>query len=178
MAVLRSLYKSRLGVYHRVMKTISLIYAVSENHVIGNNNDLPWRQPTDLKRYKKLTEGHPIIMGRRTFEGIGRPLPHRQNIVLSHDPDYAPDGVDVAFSLDDAIQKAHGNDVFVIGGAKVFEEALPLASQVYVTRIHTMVEGDTFFDPDLSHWLEESHETFKADEENQYDYSFITYVRQ
>lgn len=160
------------------MKTISLIYAVSENHVIGANNDLPWHQPTDLARYKKITSGHPIIMGRRTFEGIGRPLPNRQNIVLSHDPDYQPEGVDVAFSLEDAINKAHGNDVFVIGGAKVFEAALPLANQVFLTRIHAIVEGDTFFDPDLSHWLEEEHEQHSADDKNQYDYSFITYVRQ
>ena len=160
------------------MKTISLIYAVSENHVIGYKNELPWRQPTDLKRYKQITSGHPIIMGRRTFEGIGRPLPHRQNIVLTHDPSYTHEGVDVVHTLQEAIDKAHGDDVFVIGGAKVFEEALPQASQIYLTRVHAIVDGDTFFDPDLSHWLEESHETFKADTDNQYDYSFITYLRQ
>jgi len=159
------------------MKTISLIYATSENHVIGKDNRIPWRQPADLKRYKKITLGHPIIMGRRTFEGIGRPLPGRQNIVLTHDLDFHHDGVDVAHTLQEAIDKAEDDDIFVIGGAGVFAEALPLASKIYETRVKAVVEGDTFFDPDLSHWLEESAEVHKADAENQYDYEFVTYVR-
>jgi len=117
-------------------------------------------------------------MGRKTYESIGRPLVGRQNIVLSHDPDYSAPGIETAHSLDDAINKARSDDVFVIGGTKVFEEALPLATQVFVTRIHAIVDGDTMFEPDLSHWLEDSHETFKADEHNDFDYSFINYVRQ
>jgi dihydrofolate reductase len=160
------------------MRTIALIYAVTENHVIGKGNALPWHLPADFKHFKEITVGYPVIMGRLTHESIGRPLPGRQNIVLSRDPDYEPHGVDVARSLDDAIAKAKGDTVFVIGGAKVFEEALPLAARVYQTRIHAVIGGDTLFDPDLSHWLEESEEIHKADERNKYDYTFINYVRQ
>lgn len=160
------------------MKTISLIYAASENHVIGKDNGIPWRLPTDLAYYKKTTLGHPIIMGSRTFLGIGRPLPGRQNIVLSNDPNFTAEGVDVAHSLDEAIDKANADDVFVIGGAQVFKTALPLASRIYLTRVHATVNGDTFFDPDLSHWLEESREEHKANEKDQYDFTFFVYVRE
>ena len=160
------------------MKTISLIYAVSENYVIGDGNKLPWHLPADFKHFKEITSGHPVIMGRRTFESIGRPLPGRQNIVLSSNLDYQPEGVDVVHSLDGAISKAHGDDVFVIGGVKVFHDALPLASRIYETRVHALVAGDVLFDPDLSHWLEEDQQDFVADGKNNYDYSFITYVRQ
>jgi dihydrofolate reductase len=160
------------------MKTVALIYAVSENHVIGKGNQLPWHLPADFAHFKEITTGYPVIMGRLTFKSIGHPLAGRQNIVLSRDPDYEPKGVETAYSLDDAISKAHGDTVFVIGGAKVFEEALPLAKRIYATRVHAIVEGDTVFDPDLSHWLEESEEIHKADGHNKYDYAFINYVRQ
>jgi dihydrofolate reductase len=160
------------------MKTISLIYAASENHVIGVGGKLPWHLGADFKHFKQLSDGHTVVMGRKTYESIGRPLPGRQNIVLSHNPDFSAPGVETAYSLDDAINKARSNDVFVIGGTKVFEEALPLATQVFVTRVHAIIDGDTTFEPDLSHWLEESHESFKADEHNDFDYSFINYVRQ
>ncbi len=160
------------------MKTVALIYAVSENHAIGYGNKLPWHLPADFAHFKEITTGHPVVMGRLTFESIGRPLPGRQNIVLSRDPDYEPAGVETAYSLEGAISKAHGDTVFVLGGAKVFEEALPLASRIYLTRVHAVVDGDTFFDPDLSHWLEESEEVHKAGSHNKYDYTFINYVRQ
>ncbi|SRR6266496_6345138 len=159
------------------MKIISLIYAVSENHVIGKDNKIPWHIPTDLAYYKRITLGHPIIMGSRTFEGIGRPLPGRQNIVLSDKPGYQAQGVQVAHSIQEAIGTAESDDVFVIGGAKVFESALPLASRIYLTRVHAMVPGDTFFDPDLSHWLEEWREEHHANEHDQYDFTFIVYAR-
>jgi dihydrofolate reductase len=161
----------------RTMKTLSLIYATSENHVIGKDNRIPWHVPADLKRYKHLTLGHPIIMGRRTFEGIGQPLPGRQNIVLTSDLSYHHEGIDVVHSLQEAIDKAEDDDIFVIGGAGLFAEALPRAARIYETRIKAVVEGDTFFDPDLSHWLEESTEAHKADADNQYDYEFVNYVR-
>lgn len=160
------------------MKTLSLIYAVSENHVIGDGNKLPWHLPADFKHFKEVTSGHPVIMGRRTFESIGRPLPGRQNIVLSHNPSYQADGVTVVHSLDDAIAKTEDDDIFVIGGVKVFEEALPLAVRIYETRVHALVDGDVLFEPDLSHWLEEEHQDYSADDKNNYDYSFTTYVRQ
>jgi dihydrofolate reductase len=160
------------------MKTVALIYAVSENHVIGKDNAIPWHLPADFKHFKEVTTGSAVIMGRLTFESIGRPLPGRQNIVLTRDPDYEPAGVDTAISLDDAIAKAHSDTVFVIGGAGVYQEALPLAKLIYETRVNAVVDGDTFFDPDLSHWLQESEEIHQADERNKYDYTFITYVRQ
>jgi len=161
-----------------MMKTLSLIYAVSENHVIGDGNKLPWHLPADFKHFKDITAGHPVIMGRRTFESIGRPLPGRQNIVLSSSLDYQHEGVDVAHSLDEAIAKAEDDDIYIIGGVRVFHEALPLAARIYETRVHALVAGDVLFDPDLSHWLEEEHEDFQADDKNTYGYSFITYVRQ
>lgn len=160
------------------MKKLSLIYAVSENHVIGQGGSLPWHLPADLKHFKEVTHGHPIIMGSRTFKSIGHPLPGRQNIVLTRDPDYHHAGITVVHSLDDAIAAAESDDIFVIGGAEVYKAALPLATQIFETRVHATVQGDTFFDPDLSHWLEDSVEIHKADSHNQYDYSFITYVRQ
>lgn len=160
------------------MKTLSLIYAVAENHVIGRAGALPWRLPADLKHFKEITHGHPIIMGSRTFESIGRPLPGRQNIVLTRNASYKADGVVVAHSLDDALNKAEDDDIFVIGGAQIYEMTLPHATQIFETRVHATVQGDTFFDPDLSHWLEDSHEKHNADAHNQYDYTFITYLRQ
>jgi dihydrofolate reductase len=160
------------------MKTISLIYAVSKNHVIGRNNKLPWHLPADFRHFKDLTLGHPVIMGSRTFDSLGRPLPGRQNIVLTRDLNYRPKGVEVAYSLDEAIGKAEGDDVFVIGGAKVFDAALPRASRIYETRVHAIVQGDISFDPDLSHWLEENREEHKADGKDMFDYTYITYVRE
>jgi dihydrofolate reductase len=160
------------------MKTLSLIYAVSENHVIGDGNKLPWHLPADFKHFKEATSGHPVIMGRRTFESIGRPLPGRQNIVLTHNLDYQADGVTIVHSLEDAISQAEDDDIFVIGGVKVFEEALPQAVRIYETRVHALVAGDVLFEPDLSHWLEEEHQDYSADDKNNYGYSFITYVRQ
>lgn len=160
------------------MKTLSLIYAVSENHVIGRAGTLPWQLPADLKHFKELTHGHPIIMGRTTFQSIGRPLPGRQNIILTRDRGYHHEGVTIAHSLEEALHKAEDDDIFVIGGAEVYAQALPQASQIFETRVHAVVEGDTFFDPDLSHWLEESNEVHKADSKNPYDYTFVTYVRQ
>jgi dihydrofolate reductase len=160
------------------MKTISLIYAVSENGVIGLNGHLPWHLPDDFRHFKDLTLGHPIIMGSRTYEGLGRPLPGRQNIVLTQDPDYHRHGVQVAHSLDEAIDMAESDNVFVIGGAKVFQAALPRASRIYETRVHATVAGDTFFDPDLSHWLEESSQKHPADERHEYGFTYVTWERE
>lgn len=159
------------------MKTLSLIYAVSENHVIGKDGKLPWKLPADLQHFKEVTMGKPVIMGRTTFQSIGRPLPGRQNIVLTRDPAYHHEGVTIVHSLQDALHASIDDDIFVIGGADVYKEALPLATQIFETRVHATVMGDTFFDPDLSHWLEDTNEVHKADSKNQYDYSFITYVR-
>jgi dihydrofolate reductase len=125
---------------------LSVIVAVAENGVIGKDNALPWRLPEDLKHFKAITFGHPVVMGRKTFESIGRPLPGRLNLVVSRNPDYRPEGVTVAASLESAIQKAGAaQEVFVIGGSALFKEALPKADRVYLTRIHRDFSGDVFF---------------------------------
>lgn len=125
---------------------LSVIVAVAENGVIGRDNTLPWHLPEDLKRFKALTMGHPIVMGRKTFESIGKPLPGRQNIVVSRNPAYAPAGVTVAGDLKSALAAAEASDeVFVIGGAALFEEALNRADRVYLTKIHRSYEGDVHF---------------------------------
>jgi len=126
--------------------TLSLIVAMTENRVIGKNNQLPWHLSEDLKRFKKITMGHPIIMGRKTFESIGRPLPGRQNIVLTRDKNYTKEGIDVAHTLADALSKCEQTgEEFVIGGASVFEDALPLARRLYLTLIRHPFEGDAYF---------------------------------
>lgn len=130
--------------------TISLIVAMSENRVIGKNNQLPWHIPEDLKRFKKLTMGHPIIMGRKTFESIGRPLPGRDNFILSRNPKYSVPGTTTFQSLDAVISFAKekysvDEEFFIIGGEQIFKQALPLANRIYLTKILSQVDGDTFF---------------------------------
>lgn len=125
---------------------LSLIVAVAENGVIGKDNTLPWRLPEDLKRFKAITWGHPIIMGRRTFESLGRPLPGRLNVVVSRNPEYRPEGAVVARNLDEALARAGAVDeAFVIGGSALFKEALPRAARVFLTRIHRAFDGDVHF---------------------------------
>ena len=154
--------------------TISLIVAVSRNGVIGNKNKLPWHLPADLKRFKQLTMGHPILMGRKTFESIGKPLPGRTNIVITHQPGFQACGALVAHSLEEALRLCEKEEqVFVIGGAEIFRQAIPLADRIYFTEIHQDFEGDTrMFDLDKSIWKETSRQEFPADTENRYPYSF------
>jgi dihydrofolate reductase len=127
--------------------SLSLIVAMTPERVIGRHNQLPWHIPDDLKRFKKITMGHPLIMGRKTFESIGKPLPGRQNVVVSRNPGYYVDGVVMAQSLDDALQKCDVStgEEFVIGGAELFSTALPLAHKIYLTMIHQEIPGDVFF---------------------------------
>jgi len=158
--------------------TISLIVAVAENGVIGKTGTmLPWRLPADLKRFKEVTTGHPIIMGRKTYETVGRPLPGRQNIIITRNPDYKAEGCEVVSSLPEALEAAkNSEEVFVIGGGQLFEQALPLANKLYLTLVHASPEGDVFFSYDPADWQEISKESHEADEKNQYSYSFITFV--
>jgi dihydrofolate reductase len=159
---------------------VSLIVAVSENGVIGRDGGLPWRQSADLKRFKNLTKGHTIIMGRRTWESIGRPLPDRRTIVVSRQPDYRPEAdVRVAASLDAAIESAAGEDeVFVIGGGQLYSEALPRVDRLYLTRVSAHVEGDTKFpDVDWSVWKLTAMEDCAADDKNEYACQFQVYQR-
>jgi len=128
---------------------ISLVVAMTENRVIGIENRLPWHIPEDLKRFKKITSGHPIIMGRKTFESIGRPLPNRTNIVITRNKDYRAEGVVSCFSLEEAIEwagRAPGaGEIFVIGGGEIFKQALPKADRIYLTIVEWPFEGDAFF---------------------------------
>ncbi len=151
---------------------ISLIVAVADNGVIGVDGDLPWRLSADLRRFKALTVGHTVVMGRKTHESIGRPLPHRRNLVLSRRPDYRAEGCEVFADLPSAIEAARAageSELFVIGGAAVYAEALPLADRLHLTRVRMEPEGDTRFPALGDGWTEQSREEVPADERNEAD---------
>jgi len=164
---------------------LSVIVAVAENGVVGNNNALPWHISADLKYFKQTTLGKPVVMGRKTFESIGRPLPGRTNIVISSRRDYAADGVTVVNSLQRALDYAaevaliDGTDeLMVIGGATIYGAAIPLADRLYVTEVHASVTGDAYLrDIDWSCWREISRERQEAVAPNPYDFSFVVYER-
>ena len=158
---------------------ISLIAAMDENRLIGADNTLPWRLPADLRFFKRVTMGKPILMGRKTFESIGRPLPGRQNIVVTRDPDYAAPGCTVAHSVDAALAAAGAaEEIMLIGGASFYAQLLPRAQRMYLTLIHHAFSGDAWFPAfDLAEWRELSREDHRADAENAWDYSFVGYER-
>jgi dihydrofolate reductase len=158
---------------------ISIIVAVAENGAIGSGNRLPWHLPDDLKRFKALSLGKPVVMGRRTFESIGRPLPGRPNIVISRQGGLAIDGVRVAHSLDEALAAAGSvPEVVVIGGAQIFRQVLPRTDTIHLTRVHARVAGDVFFpELDPAQWREAAVEHYAADERHQYAFSFVTLQR-
>ena len=124
---------------------VSIIVAMSENRVIGKDNALPWHLSEDLKRFKRITTGHTIIMGRKTYESIGKPLPNRVNIVMTRDERFKPPGTLIVHSLEEAVRRSKGDEVFIIGGAQIYEEALKRADRIYLTRIHDQIVGDVFF---------------------------------
>ncbi len=161
---------------------LSIIVAAAENRVIGRDGGLPWHLSKDLKRFKKLTLGHALVMGRKTFESIGRPLPRRRSVVLSRDPVYRPPGAETAGSLEGALArlaKEGEAEVFVIGGAEVFAEALPLAERLYLTRVHAQVGGDVCFPPfDPAAWRLVSSERHDADDRHAYPFSFEVWERE
>ncbi|QLH42162.1 MAG: dihydrofolate reductase [Coxiellaceae bacterium] len=159
---------------------ISIIVAMANNQVIGRNNQLPWHMPADLKHFKALTTGKPIIMGRKTYESIGRPLPNRRNIVITRQTDWQAAGCEVVHSLQAALMLVKDcAEVMIIGGGIIFQEALPIANRLYLTLIHHDFVGDAYF-PALN--SDEWHETDRidsaADDANPYAYSFITLERQ
>lgn len=164
---------------------LSLIVAMSSNRVIGIHNALPWHLPNDLKYFKQVTMGKPIIMGRNTFESIGRPLPGRRNIVITRNPDYQAEGIDVVSSLDAAIQLGEDiclidghEEVMVIGGAQIYELALPQADRLYITHVDANIEGDAFFpEVDWQHYRKVGEEAFAAEGPNPYDYRFSVYEK-
>ncbi len=155
---------------------IVAILAMSENRVIGCHNKLPWHMPADLQHFKSLTLDKPILMGRKTFESIGRPLPGRCNIVITRDPGFQAPGCVVVNSIEGALDAAsYSNDIFIIGGALLFEHMLPRTQRIFMTVIHHEFEGDAFFpELNMTDWQEQSRERHQADEKNPYAYSFIT----
>ncbi len=160
---------------------LKILVAFDENRVIGKNNALIWHLPADLKRFKALTTGHVIIMGRKTFESIGRPLPNRTTIVISRQQDLKIEGVILAHSVEEAILKAKSisrGDIFIVGGAEIYQLSLPLADQILVTQLHDIFEGDAFF-PEISSdmWEIAEQERGITDEQNAYQFSYLTYTR-
>lgn len=153
---------------------VSLIVAVADNGVIGRDNALPWHLPEDLKHFKRITMGKPIVMGRKTFESIGKPLPGRLNVVVTRDASYRRDGVTVVNSVDAAVTAAGAADeIMVIGGADVFRLFMPRAQRVHLTRVHGDVDGDIHWEPlDETRWRRLTSESHPADERHAYPLTF------
>lgn len=158
---------------------ITLIAAAAENNALGKDNDLLWHLPEDFKRFKQITSGHYIIMGRKTFESFPKPLPNRTHIIITRQEEYLVEECLVVHSLDEALEIAPQNEeVFIIGGAQIYEQALPFADKIDLTRVHTELEADAFFPEfNTSEWnLVFSEKHFK-DEKHQFDYTFETYIK-
>jgi dihydrofolate reductase len=160
---------------------ISAIVAMSENRVIGDDIHLPWHLPADLKHFKTITSGHPILMGRKTYESIGRPLPNRTNIIITRNHAFKAEGCTVIQSIDQAIENAAAtncDEMFIIGGAEVYKQLMPHIQRIYLTIVHEIFEGDVFFpELNLAEWKETSRVKHDADDDNDYEYSFITLER-
>jgi dihydrofolate reductase len=163
---------------------VAFVVAVAENGVIGNKGTLPWRMPSDMQLFRKLTLGKPVIMGRKTFQSIGKALPGRDNLVVTHDPAFKADGVEVFGSVDEAIARAQAlavargvDEIAVIGGAEVFAAALPRAGRIYLTRIHASPEGDTFFAPDMVNWRDVSRIQLERAPSDEYGATLVVLER-
>lgn len=158
---------------------ITIIAAIGNNNELGKDNDLIWHLPADLKRFKKVTTGHTIVMGRNTFESIGKPLPNRRSVIITRNKDYQQEGCVVVHSLEEAIELIKGEEkAFIIGGAQIYKEAMQkqLIDQLDVTKVHEDFEADVYF-PEIkdSEWTLFSNETHTPDEKNKYTYSFLQY---
>jgi len=157
--------------------TVSIIVAMAKNRVIGKDNDMPWHLPADLQYFRKMTSGKPIIMGRKTYESIGRPLPKRHNIIISRNSDYVVEGCDVVTSLEKAVEIAGDvEELFIIGGGFLYNQTIDAADKLYLTFIDIDVEGDTFF-PNYEHLntVKVFSEEHSKDEKNPYDYEFTIF---
>ncbi|MCW9023260.1 MAG: type 3 dihydrofolate reductase [Gammaproteobacteria bacterium] len=165
---------------NKVQPVISLIAAMTEERVIGIDNSLPWKLPNDMKWFRQQTMGKPIIMGRKTFESFGaKPLPGRTNIIITRDQNYSAEGCIVAHTIEEALQSAAAVDeIMIIGGASFYEQMLPQAQRMYLTFVHTKVEGDAWFPEfNLSEWQEVSREDHQIDEKNLHPHSFVIFER-
>lgn len=158
---------------------LSLIVAAGEHNEIGKDGKMPWHLPADLRHFKTVTLGKPVIMGRRTYESIGKPLPQRRNIVVTRDKSWNADGCEVAHSLPEALVMAAGEpEIMLIGGGQLYREALPRTQRIHLTRVHGVFDADTFFpELDMSQWREVARESHPADERNGYACSFLVLER-
>jgi dihydrofolate reductase len=162
------------------MTQLSLIVAMDDNRLIGSDNQLPWHLPADLAFFKRTTMGKPIIMGRKTYESIGRPLAGRRNIVITRDPDFSAEGCEVVNAIDEALAICSDHEeLMLIGGASLYQQIMQQVSCMYITRIYHNFSGDTWFpEVDSAQWKIADQEDFDADEKNSFAYSFVKYVRE
>lgn len=158
---------------------IAIIVATDNRRLIGKDNDLPWKLSADLQYFKRVTMGKPLVMGRKTHESIGRPLPGRKNIVITKDASFTAEGCVVVNSIEAALHEcADVEEVMVMGGASLYEQFLPLATKLYLTKVHADLDGDTWFPEwDEQQWREIAREDHSADDKNQFDYSFLLYEK-
>jgi dihydrofolate reductase len=156
---------------------ISLIVAMSRNRVIGRDGKLPWHLPDDLQRFKAVTMGKPIVMGRKTYESIGRPLPGRRNIIVTRNAGYRADGCTVVHSIEDALRSIVAEEVMIIGGATLYGECLPAAARIYLTRVDAEVKGDVSFPVLSGDWRESTRTHHPADERHRFDFDFVVLER-
>ena len=157
---------------------ISLVVAMANNRVIGRNNALPWRLSPDLKRFRRITMGHPIIMGRKTYQSIGRPLDGRKNIVVTRNREFRPESVTVAGSVDEALASANDNEIMIIGGADIYAQTLDRADRIHLTLIHADFDGDAYFpEIDPGEWEEIARDDVEPGVDAEFGYSFITLER-
>ena len=158
---------------------LTIIAAIANNNALGKDNQLIWHLPADLKRFKQVTLGHHIIMGRKTFESLGKPLPNRTTIIITRNKNYMVEGCIVVNSLEEAIKSAQTDEnPFILGGAEIYKQAMTVADALDLTFVHHAFNADAFFpEIDYNTWKETYREDLKADEKNKYDYSFVKYLR-
>jgi len=159
---------------------VSIIVAVGEKGEMGLHNQLPWYLPADMKYFKTTTAGHHVVMGRKTYESLGKPLPNRVNVVITRNPDFKADAriVTNIQSAIDIAEEGNEKECFILGGADIFKQSIPLCDKMYITRIHQTFEADTFFPAiNVSDWKLESSEAHEPDEKNKYSYTFEVYVK-
>ena len=163
------------------IKMLSLIVAASTNNAIGKQNNMLWHLPEDLKFFKNTTWGMPVIMGRKTFEAVGKPLPGRTNIIVTTNQNWSAKNTIATRSIEDAITVANetnAKEIFITGGGEIYKQTLPIADKVYLTRVHTVIDGDAFFpEMDLNTWEVIFEKQVKADEKNKFDMTFQTWIR-
>ena len=158
--------------------TVTIVVAISENNAIGKNNQLLWYLPADLRHFKNITTGHTVIMGRKTYDSVGKPLPNRRNIIITR-RDITIEGCEVVKSIEDALALcANENEVFIVGGAEIYKQSIHLTDRIYLTIVHQKFDADSFF-PEINYnvWKETAHEDHQPDEKNNLPYSFITLER-